>query len=257
VTVVLNEPGDLNWAFRGDDGLRDIVPRAPCLVIGPSLSPEAREREDAKNHPVWKYGGHAVVPSEWVRQFVCHGMPYAHPDLRGARRLSVWPAGVDTDFFSPSPLVTKTQDFFIYYKSQRHADLHRIHTLLFTSYFHLRGSVLAYYCYTPEMLRDVARASRFCIVLDKTETQGLALLEIMACDCPLFVIDWTTHEGMPGASSCPCWSDGCGVKTSWNTLDAEFAAFLPAVASYKPRAFVEATYSYRAAAASLLRLCQA
>lgn len=271
LVVVLNEPGDVNWVLTGGEALRDIVPRAPRLVVGPlALAIEDGEKDEYTENPVWKYAADAnvVVPTEWVRQYICFSMPYSKPD-GGSRRLSLWAAGVDTDFYSPSVTATatatatgtkKTQDYFIYYKSQRHADLHRIQSMLFRSFFQLRGSVLFYYCYTPEMLRAAARASRFCIVLDKTETQGLAMLEIMACDCPLFVVDHTKYEGnrigIEGASSCPCWSDSCGVKTSWETIEEDFTAFVPAVsnATFRPRAFVESTYSYKAAAASLLQL---
>ena len=84
------------------------------------------------------------------------------------------------------------------------------------------------------------------------------MLEIMACDCPLFVVDYTKYEGnrigIEGASSCPCWSDSCGVKTSWDRVEEDFAAFVLAVDNYRPRAFVESTYSYKAAASSLLQL---
>ena len=259
IVVLLNEPGDVNWSLDGKD-LRDVGPRAPNLVAGPMvLTLDDGERDEYAENPTWKHGAGAtvVVPTDWVRTFISRAMPYGKPE-GGGRRLALWPAGVDTRFFSPAPVPVKTQDFFIYYKSQRHADLHRIHSMLFKSHFHLRGSVLAYYCYTPEMLRAAARASRFCIVLDSTETQGLAMLEIMATGCPLFVVDCTTYKGnrmaMTGASSCPCWSPKCGVKTSWETLESDFASFLPTVSSYTPRAFVESSYSWEAAAASLLSL---
>jgi hypothetical protein len=184
-------------------------------------------------------------------------MPYADQEKAAGRRLSVWPAGVDTEFYSPTGQ-EKTQDFFIYYKSQQHANLHKIHELLFRRYFHLRGHMVAYYCYTPEMLRQAARSSRFCIVLNNTETQGLAMLEIMSCDCPLFVVDCTTFRGntmvIEGASSAPCWGAACGKKASWNSLESDFAAFLADLQSYRPRSFVESGYSLRVAAASLRSL---
>jgi len=263
LVIVLNEPGDVNWSLTGGEALRDIVPRAPRLVVGPmALTLEDGENEAYTENPVWKYAaeGIVVVPTEWVRQFIRFAMPYPKTDS-GPRRLALWAAGVDTDFYSPSvSFEHKTQDYFIYYKSQRHADLHRVQSLLFKSFFQLRGSVLMYYGYTPEMLRAAARASRFCIVLDKTETQGLAMLEIMACDCPLFVVDYTNYEGnrigIEGASSCPCWSESCGVKTSWERVEEDLSAFVPSLEKYKPRAFVESMYSYKAAAASLLSLCE-
>ena len=82
------------------------------------------------------------------------------------------------------------------------------------------------------------------------------MLEIMACDCPLFVVDCDEYRGkrvgIKGASSCPCWSPECGAKTSWERLETDFAAFLAALPAYRPRAFVETAYSWKAAAASLL-----
>ncbi len=238
VLILLNEPGDVNWDMGLTPSIRD---RGISFLRGPVALAGGE----------WCKGlSHALVPTEWVRQFI-----YRTKAAETAQ-LCLWPAGVDTVYYSPGP--HKTQDFFIYYKSQRHADLHRIHALLFKQYFHLRGHVLAYYCYTPEMLRYAARSSRFCIVLNNTETQGLAMLEIMACDCPLFVVDCTVYEGpscsMEGASSAPCWSPVCGKKTRWDSLEEDFAAFLTDLPSYRPRPFVESGYSLPVAAASLRSL---
>ncbi len=93
-----------------------------------------------------------------------------------------------------------------------------------------------------------------------TETQGLASLEIMACDCPLFVVDTTTFtvqtKQMEGASSVTCWSEEmCGMKSSMDNMPEDFPRFLEKVygGQYTPRAFVEAQYSWRAAAGALRR----
>ena len=232
VVLLLNEPGDVNW----NNG--SLTNRVCSAVTGP-VSPLIGESD-------MKRESHVLAPTEWVRQCILHKLP-------SSPRISLWPAGVDTEYYSPG--VGKTQDFFIYYKSQRHTDLHKIHEMLFTRYFHLRGHVLAYYCYTPEMLRQAARSSRFCIVLNNTETQGLAMLEIMSCDCPLFVVDCTTYrDTTQGASSAPCWDAACGKKASWGHLHEEFAAFLSNLPSYRPRLFVESGYSLPVAAASLRSL---
>jgi hypothetical protein len=242
VVILLNEPGDVNWDVGRTPSLQN---RGISFVRGP-VAPSATEE--------YKGTSHIVVATEWVRQFL------KHTKKTEAAQVSVWPAGVDTVYYSPKqqPQQQKTQDFFIYYKSQKHADLHTIHSMLFKRFFHLRGHVLAYYCYTPEMLRSAALASRFCIVLNSTETQGLAMLEIMACDCPLFVVDCTVYRGetclMEGASSAPCWSPVCGKKSRWDSLEADFTAFLTELPTYRPRSFVESGYSLPVAAASLRTL---
>jgi len=243
IVILLNEPGDVNW----DVGFTSsIQSRGVSFVRGP-VAPSATEE--------CKGTSHILVATEWVRQFL------KHTKKTEAVQVSLWPAGVDTVYYSPclSPQEPqKTQDFFIYYKSQNHSELHIIHAMLFKRFFHLRGHVLAYYCYTPEMLRSAARSSRFCIVLDKTETQGLAMLEIMACDCPLFVVDCTAYRGdnclMEGASSVPCWSPVCGKKSRWDSLEADFAAFLTELPNYRPRSFVESGYSLPFAASNLRSL---
>ena len=108
------------------------------------------------------------------------------------------------------------------------------------------------------MLAEAARKSRFCIMLDRTETQGLASLEIMATNCPLFVLDWTTHECktfiVNGASSVPCWDKRCGLKSSMETLEKDFPTFLNNMSTYKPREFVSEKYSFEASAHTLREL---
>jgi len=258
VCVVLNEPGDINWYVGGGWTLKDLVHRTGGRIVTGPISVFLGEETGYETNDIWKEAEHVLVPTEWVRHYICYGMPYHRQDLAGSRRISLWPAGVDTAFFSPDATSQKTQDFFIYYKSQKHADIHRILTFLFKRYFQLRGHIVPYYCYTPTMLRDAARSSRFCIVLNNTETQGLAMLEIMSCDCPLFVLDCKKFSGnrieMSGASSAPCWSAECGVKSTWSTWETDFDAFLPHVESFHPRSFVESVYSYGAAASALIRL---
>jgi hypothetical protein len=96
--------------------------------------------------------------------------------------------------------------------------------------------------------------------MSTTETQGIASLEIMACGCPLFVIDATRfdNEGysLKGASSVTCWDDTCGIKSSMETLKEDFPRFLAAIESYDPRGFVEKYFSQKVAAGHLRNLME-
>jgi len=256
--LLLNEPGDVNWFLDHTQNLGDDVARVPDAYLGPLVFGNGdAEIEDYTKHQLWKCGTHFLAPSHWYRWWIQQGLPFDNKEKAEHRTCDIWGAGVDTDFFRPLN-TPKTQDFFIYFKSQNYPHLQQIHQYLFHNYFHFRGSILVYYHYDKEMLRHHARSSRFCIMLDGTETQGLASLEIMACDCPLFVLDCTKHSGkhisMTGATSVPCMDATCGMKSSLDNMSNDFPTFLAALPVFHSRDYVCASYSYKAAATNLLRL---
>jgi len=258
IIVLLNEPGDVNWFLDRTDNFQENITHVPDAYIGPMVFGNSEaETKDYTQCELWKYGTHFLAPSHWYRWWIQRGLPFDQTDKAEHRTCDVWGAGVDTAFFSPSP-TPKTQDFFIYFKSQNYPHLQKVHQYLFHNYFHYRGTVLVYYHYEKSMLRDAANASKFCIMVDGTESQGLASLEIMSCNCPLFVIDCTHHKGerlaMSGASSVPCMDSRCGVKSSWDTMDKDFPVFLNALNTYRPRDYVCESYSFQASARNLLDL---
>jgi len=255
--ILLNERGDVNWFVDTTTDFESAIANAPNAYIGPmALTNGDAETEDYTQHPLWKHGTHFIAPSDWYRWWIQRGLPFHEKEKAEHRTCDVWGAGVDTEFFSPS--AKKTQDFFIYFKSQNYGNLQLLHQFLFHNYFHFRGSVLVYYHYDKDMLKQAATSSRFCIMLDGTETQGLASLEIMACDCPLFVLDCKKHTGkrisMDGASSVPCMDSRCGMKSSLETIQNELPVFLKRLEGYRPRQYVCETYSFEAAAQNLIKL---
>jgi len=166
---------------------------------------------------------------------------------------------VDTEYYTPHIKPNnKSQDYFIYFKSQKYEDLQFLHVYLFQKYFKFCGQTLTYYHYTQEMLRDASRKSRFCIFVSNTETQGLAALEILACDIPIFVLDCTTYTNaqirFDGATSVTCWDERCGMKSSMHTIHDDFPQFLSRLDTYKPREFVCSDYSFEAAGRRLREL---
>lgn len=261
VCILLNEPGDINWCYGHTDNMTFALQKAPNMTIGPMcFAGSDIDTSDYTTHPVWKHGGrHFVVPSQWMYVVEKHVLPFGKPE-GGDRTLSIWAAGVDTLYFRPMYSV-RTEDYFIYFKSQEYVDLNRLHVYLFSNYFSMRGNVMVYYCYDKAMLREAASKSKFCIVLDNAETQGLASLEIMSCDCPLFVLDCKMYKGNKltymAASSVTCWDESrCGMKSSFDTLEADFPQFLSRLSTYTPRDFVLESYSYEASARKLRRLME-
>lgn len=253
IIVLLNELGDVNWAFGLTASAASDAAKMPALWTGPACFNRADAVAAHESSEVWRAVRNALFPSTWFAEFVNHGLPYAK-GIEG-RHQAVWPAGVDTDFFTPSA-AEKTQDYFIYFKSQNFADLKKIQTYLFSNWFGIRGTVLTYYNYDPDMLRDAARRSKFCIMLGGTETQGLAALEIMACDCPLFVLDTAVCKSgdfeYTGATSVTNMDRHCGSKSCLAAIETDFPQFISDLASYSPRLFVTQDFSYTAAARRLL-----
>ena len=252
VMILINENGDVNWVLQN-------ILDYDCVqnpIIGPlSLSHGDSLCQDYSQHPLWNLSRQFIVPSTWFRNLVCRGLPFDDPAQAGSRKLTVWGSGVDTDFFQPGEK-KKTNDFFIYFKSQKYMYLNKLNVYLFNNYFKLAGNTVTYYHYTPQMLKDECHTSGFCFFMSTTETQGLAALEIMACDVPLFVLDVTVytieHIEAP-STSVTCWDDRCGMKSTWETLETDFPIFFENVQKglYRPREFVLEKYSFQKAAHEL------
>jgi hypothetical protein len=211
---------------------------------------------------VWQAGKKFIIASEWFKTLVCKGLPFSTNQLAENRTLTVWGSGVDTDFFTTAKQEPKTQDYFLYFKSQKYNELSKLHIFLFNNYFKLAGTLLTYYHYDSAMLREAAQKSRFCIFLSSTETQCLAALEIMACDIPLFVIDatsYTIEDVTVPATSVTCWDERCGMKSTLETFEKDFPLFYERLETgvYKPREFVLENYSFEAASHKLRALLEA
>lgn len=236
-----------SWVSRGMP-FYDLSHRRPMMIWGagvdtsffrPSLTPKVHSR---------------VVPGDFCCQeqsldyspALKHDINYSSPTA-----LTV---GDSHNLLSFSRL---THSFFIYFKSQRWTDLGLVHQYLFQNYFRMHGPTLVYYFYSPEELLAAATGAEFCIYIGCVETQGLAALEIMACGCPLFVLDVSlfSHEGITTqqATSVCCWDAQCGMKSSLASMSQDFPQFLKELPKYTPRKFVEAEYSFAAAAGKLRR----
>ncbi len=259
--LLLNSPGDLNWCIDKPASwiTFDLATRGLRRALGPLLFSAADVHiTDPSTSPVWSMGASQltlyIAPSQWFGEWVSRGMPFY--DLSHRRPMTIWGAGVDVDFFRPA-LGPKVHSFFVYFKSQRWSELARVHQYLFQNYFRMHGPTLVYYFHSHEELRAAATGAEFCIYMSGAETQGLAALEIMACGCPLFVLDVSlfSHEGLATqqATSVCCWDARCGMKSSIGRLAEDFPTFLAALPSYSPRAFVEERYSWKAAAGILRR----
>jgi hypothetical protein len=93
--------------------------------------------------------------------------------------------------------------------------------------------------------------SRFCFLVNGSESQGIAVQEMMSSNVPLFVWDvseWNDQgeEYKVPCSSVPYWDETCGEKFYYeNEMEETFSKFYDKISSYRPREFVEKNLSYK------------
>jgi hypothetical protein len=256
-TILINEPGYINFQLFGKD--RDVRLYPINTVFSPNPIPlQYVGIEDPNDDLVWRHAMNMTFSSMWVINWLGQKFPIQKAIEDGTKNINLWEAGIDTDYFTPSS-TPKTQDFFIYYKSQNMSDIEGIWNFLFHHYYGIKGSLICYHFYTPEMLRDAAQKSKFCIMLDNEETQGLAAIEIMACDCPIFCIDRTFYangnKAMEGSvTSIVSWSAVCGLKSTKEEWKSDFPTFLANLSSYTPATFAHTNYTYKESARKLMNI---
>ena len=111
---------------------------------------------------------------------------------------------------------------------------------------------LQYGSYTQDDFKQILSSVKFCVIVDNTESQGIAIQEMMAARKPLFVWDTPVWDHMGQeyavpASSVPYWDSMCGEKVSnKNELESHLDTFLGKLYSYTPAKYVNKTLSPKA-----------
>lgn len=178
------------------------------IVIGPNISAKAMAEIYIRHHKSIKT---ILAPSQEVKEVYTHfGIP--------ADRVTIWAVGIDIYKFPEVSSADKNYDALVYFKRRTRVELGQVKELLESekqSY-----TILEYGSYTEADFKNSLRSCRYAVVLDGTESQGIALQEIMASNLPMFVFDqiylgddpdlWL-RENLRG-TSVPYWDDICGVR---------------------------------------------
>ncbi len=212
-----------NYDFSAYEGKK-------CLM-GPSCF---QPTPDEKPHVAKKFRD-IVAPSEWIRQ-----MHLSYSELIGD--VHVWAAGIDTSSWVPSsvPNDSKPLDCFIYFK---HRDLSEANEVCHhLNHLGLKYNAVQYGSYTPDMLRELVRLSKFCILIDNTESQGIAYMQMLSSNLPILVFnrDWYIHptSGVKyNASSVPYFDNRCGIVET--SIDPEhIVRMVDTYKSFNPREYI-------------------
>lgn len=235
VEVAINTPCALNGCLSSSAHSYKELPRrtlmGPNLVVTPDEDPG-----------LWGRYDNFVVPSQWVADL------YAQYPVTSGRRISVWPVGIDTELFCGG--FHKSCNCLIYTKNRPEALVSQIKDMLRDR--GMSSQVLRYGSYSEEEMLDCTRDCRFCILLDHTESQGIAYMEILSSGLPMFVLD--QKEWRPGvpATSVPYFSDECGL-ISESEVERDFDLFMSTLSMYSPREYITREHSL---SVSAIRYCK-
>ena len=187
-----------------------------------------------------------IAPSEWVKNKF--HTKFNLPE----NKVSIWPVGIER--FNNTRNIT--YDCLIYYKRRTDEELKIAKDFLDKK--NLNYKMVQYGSYGEEGFRDLVNQSSFCFLINGTESQGIAVQEIMSLGVPLFVWDiaeWLDQgeEYRVPATSVPYWDDRCGEKFyKVDEMEETFLKFYAKIKEYNPKEFVEDALSLKCSVKTLL-----
>lgn len=175
-----------------------------------------------------------IVPSQWVKDKYMKWLP--------EEKLFIWAVGIDTDLFSDTSDHPKTNDCLIYFKNRNKNDLEIVKEFLKSK--DQSFEVISYGSYNENQFIDTIKRSKYGIVIGNTESQGIAIQEMMSSNLPLLVWDTVIWDGkgpnhLVPATTVPYWSDECGIKfTDFSELEDKHLIFLEKIDTFIPRNYI-------------------
>lgn len=194
----INSEGDYNIVLQDCQRLYSNLENC---IIGPNICTLPID-----NSVVMKYKYDKIlVPSEWVKNLYKKWLP--------ENKIEVWAAGIDTNIFIDYSNNSKKYDFLIYFKRRDQQDLFNI--INFLDKKNKTYIIIEYGKYSEEQFLNAISNSKFGLIIDNCESQGIAIQEMLSCNLPLLVWDikyWIDRglEYQCSATSIPYWNGYCG-----------------------------------------------
>ena len=204
--------------------------RPENLLIGPNVCTLPIDNEFIMSQKYKK----TLVPSQWVKDKYSRWLP--------EDKIVIWPVGIDTDLFQDYSKKEKNNDFLIYFKRRENYTLDFVCNFLEAK--EKNFEILKYGEYSEWELIDKCKRSRYSIIIDGSESQGIATQEIMSCNLPMIVWDvkfWDDRgiEYKVPATSVPYWDDRCGERFfKAEELEEKFNSFFKTIDNYNPRDYI-------------------
>ena len=199
-------------------------------IVGPNICVLPTDNTIVLNQEYRKI----IVPSEWIKN--------KYKKWISEEKIEIWPVGIDTDLFSDKSEENKEFDCLIYFKRRDEGQLKFVEDFLKEK--QQNYNVIKYGNYNESDFIDLISKSRYGIVIDNCESQGIAIEEMMSCNLPLFVWDvkfWNDRgeENKVEATSIPFFSDECGLFFyEKEEMENKWNEFILNLKSYNPRNYI-------------------
>ena len=187
-----------------------------------------------------------IAPSEWVKnKFITK---FNLPE----EKLAVWPVGIEEFNNIREP----NYDCLIYFKRRDQSELDAVKQFLDGK--NLTYKMVEYGTYGEDGFKQLVNSAKFCFLINGTESQGIAVQEIMSMGVP--IIAWDIKEWLDQgeayrvpATSIPYWDNRCGeVFFNIDDLEVTFSKFYATLDKYDPKAFIKDNLSFECSVKTLL-----
>ena len=147
-------------------------------IIGPQIWMFDEHVKDLKENP--SYYKSLVTPSQWVKDLYVSKFGFSE------NKISNWPVGIET-FNNERDI---TYDCLIYFKRREQKELDAVKQFLDSK--NLTYKMVEYGGYGEDGFKNLVNQAKFCFLINGTESQGIAVQEIMSMGVP--IIAWDIKE---------------------------------------------------------------
>ena len=192
-----------------------------------------------------------IAPSEWVKnKFITK---FNLPE----DKLAVWPVGIEEFNNIREP----NYDCLIYFKRRDQSELDIVKKFLVNNGLSYR--MVEYGTYGEDGFKQLVNSAKFCFLINGTESQGIAVQEIMSMGVP--IIAWDIKEWLDQgeayrvpATSIPYWDERCGeVFFNIDDLEVTFSKFYATINEYDPKSFIRDNLSFSKTMEQLMEIFNA
>ena len=187
-----------------------------------------------------------IAPSQWVKDKFIN--KFSLPE----DKVAVWPVGIEEFDNIREP----NYDCLIYFKRRNQSELDAVKKFLVGNDLSYR--MVEYGTYGEDGFKQLVNSAKFCFLINGTESQGIAVQEIMSMGVP--IIAWDIKEWLDQgeayrvpATSIPYWDKRCGeVFFIIDDLEVTFSKFYATLDQYDPKAFIKDNLSFECSVKTLL-----
>jgi len=240
VNYKLNEKGDINWFIQRNKALdTEPITNFPNLFIGPNIvdiPPYCPALMNYNNYVT------SIVPSPWVKELHNKWLP--------DKKVTVWNAGIDYNrwYENKQPI---EYEVMIYFKNRSKEDLNAV--ILFLKSKNIKYIIVEYGTFNQDEFFDIISKSKYGLVIDGTETQGIAIAEMMSCNLPLLVWNVKKTDAIFSPTSIPYFDETCGkVFYDIEDLESTYNHFIQGL--YQPREYILKNCNYITQAKKILEI---